>query len=43
MKNLLFNFVKKKYFFLIIKKIFKRFEKDTSERNMKKNGKRYYN
>ena len=31
MKNLLFNFVKKKYFFLIIKKIFKRFEKDTSE------------
>ena len=31
MKNLLFNFVKKKYFFAIIKKIFKRFEKDTSE------------
>ncbi len=31
MKNLLFNFVKKKYFFLIINKIFKRFEKDTSE------------
>ena len=31
MKNLLFNFIKKKYFFSIIKKIFKRFEKDTSE------------
>ena len=29
-KNLLFNFIKKKYFFLIIKKVFKRFEKDTS-------------
>ncbi len=31
MKNLLLNFFKKKYFFSIIKKIFKRFEKDTSE------------
>ena len=31
MNNLLFNFVKKKYFFTIIKKIFKRFENDTSE------------
>ena len=30
MKNLLFNFIKKKYFFSIIKKIIKRFEKDTS-------------
>ena len=29
-KNLLFNFIKKKYFFSIIKKFFKRFEKDTS-------------
>ena len=30
MKNLLINFTKKKYFFSIIKKIFKRFEVDTS-------------
>ena len=30
MKNLIINFFSKKYFFSIIKKIFKRFEKDTS-------------
>jgi len=30
MKNLIFNFLKKKYFFLIIKKIFKRLEVNTS-------------
>ena len=30
MKNLFLNFVKKKYFFSIVKKIIKRFEKDTS-------------
>ena len=30
MKNLFLNFMKKKYFFSIFKKIIKRFEKDTS-------------
>ena len=30
MKNLFLNFIKKKYFFSILKKIIKRFEKDTS-------------
>jgi len=35
MKNLLFNFIKKKYFFSIIKKLFKRFEKDTSVESKK--------
>lgn len=30
MKNLFLNFIKKKYFFSIVKKIIKRFEKDTS-------------
>ena len=30
MKHLIINFIKKDYFFSIIKKIFKRFEKDTS-------------
>ena len=31
MKNILINFFKKNYFLVIVKKIFKRFEKNTSE------------